>query len=161
VQDETGGPNIAMLVVDGSGAVVAYRKLWLGAHEAVRFVPGDKPAAIDVDGWRLGLAICKDTGIAQHAADTAALGIDVYVAGVLEHQEDRSIPAERAQRIAAEHHVPVVIASFAGPTGDGYDQSAGHSSIWTADGTLLDQANSEPGGIVRAILNPPAEPVRG
>ena len=30
--------------------------------------------------WRLGLAICKDSGIPAHAADTAALGIDAYVA---------------------------------------------------------------------------------
>jgi predicted amidohydrolase len=28
---------------------------------------------VDVDGWRLGLAICKDVGVPQHQADTAAL----------------------------------------------------------------------------------------
>jgi predicted amidohydrolase len=31
---------------------------------------------LKVEGWRLGLAICKDIGIPQHASDTAALGID-------------------------------------------------------------------------------------
>lgn len=53
--------------------------MWLGATESERFAPGDGPAVHDVDGWRLGLAICKDTGVAQHAADTAALGIDAYL----------------------------------------------------------------------------------
>ena len=59
------GDHIAMIVVDGNGATVAYRKMWLSEAEALRFRPGDRPAVVAVDGWRLGLAICKDTGIAQ------------------------------------------------------------------------------------------------
>ena len=83
----------------GSGASVAYHKMWLGAAEAERFSPGRQPAVLDVEGWRLGLAICKDTGIPQHAADTATLGIDVYVAGVLESVEEAARQEERARRI--------------------------------------------------------------
>ena len=63
---------------------MAYHKMWLGTTESHRFTPGRKPAVLDVDGWRLGLAICKDTGIPQHASATAALGIDAYVAAILE-----------------------------------------------------------------------------
>jgi hypothetical protein len=63
VQGEAGRSHIAMLAVDSAGATVAYHKMWLGAAEADRFAPGSKPAVLDVDGWRLGLAICcKDTG---------------------------------------------------------------------------------------------------
>jgi predicted amidohydrolase len=72
VQDETGQAHIGMLAVQGTGATVAYHKMWLGGAEPKRFTPGSKPAVLEVDGWRLGLAICKDTGIAQHATDTAA-----------------------------------------------------------------------------------------
>jgi len=75
--------HIAMLAVDSGGVAVAYRKMWLGTAEAQRFDPGPAPAALDIDGWRLGLAICKDTGVTQHATDTVALGIDVYVAGTV------------------------------------------------------------------------------
>jgi hypothetical protein len=46
-----------MLSITGPGATVAYRKTWLGGAEAVWFAPGSTPAAIEVDGWRLGLAI--------------------------------------------------------------------------------------------------------
>jgi predicted amidohydrolase len=76
-----GRPEIAMLGVDGAGATVAYSKIWLHGSEAERFSPGTKPALVEVRGWRLGLAICRDTGVPRHAADTAALGIDAYVAG--------------------------------------------------------------------------------
>ena len=79
-----GRSHIAMLAADGSGVSVAYRKMWLGGAEPERFDPGEAPAVLEADGWRLGLAICKDTGVPEHAAATAALGIDAYVAGMLE-----------------------------------------------------------------------------
>ena len=63
VQGEAGRSHIAMVAIDGTGATVAYHKVWLGATESNRFTPGSKPAVLEVDGWRLGLAICKDSGI--------------------------------------------------------------------------------------------------
>ncbi len=144
--------HIGMLAIDAAGARVAYRKMWLGGAEPRRFTAGDRPAVIEVDGWRLGLAICRDTGIPQHAADTAALGIDAYVAGVLESAEDAAVPAERARRIAKDHHVWVAIASFAGSTGGGYARAAGGSGIWSPDGEVVAGAGPETGAIARAIL---------
>ena len=91
----------------------------------------DSTLALNVDGWRLGLAVCKDIGVPQHASDTAALGIDAYVAGTLEQEEDAAIQDERAVRVARTHQVWVIVASFAGSTGGGYGQAAGSSSIWT------------------------------
>ncbi len=107
---------------------------------------------LEVDGWRLGLAICKDTGVPRHASDTAALGIDGYVAGVLESAEDAAVVGERARRIAADHHLWIAIASFAGSTGGGYARAAGRSSIWSPDGVAVSRAGPEVGAIARATL---------
>jgi predicted amidohydrolase len=126
--------------------------MWLGPAEAERFTPGSDPAVIEVDGWRLGLAVCKDTGIVQHAADTAAAGMDVYVAGVLEHAVEAAVPDERARRVAADHGVAVVMASFAGSTGGGYAEAAGGSGIWTADGEVLTRVGPEVDAIARGTL---------
>jgi predicted amidohydrolase len=153
VDGEAGRSHIAMLAIEGGGATVAYHKMWLGGTEATRFTPGSRPAVLDVDGWRLGLAICKDTGVPQHASDTAALGIDAYVAGVLESAEDSGVPDECARRVAGDHHVWVAVASFAGSTGGGYAQAAGRSSIWTSDGVVVAQAGPETGAIARATLS--------
>jgi predicted amidohydrolase len=144
---------IAVLAVDGLGASPAYRKVWLASEEAKRFAPGPGPAVLTVDGWRLGLAICRDTGIPAHAADTAALGIDGYVAGTLLAQAEVAVLGERARRVGAEHGAWVAVASFAGPTGEGYDHSAGCSGIWSADGAVLAQAGVEPGEIARATIS--------
>ncbi|MFI7430023.1 carbon-nitrogen hydrolase family protein [Micromonospora sp. NPDC049836] len=146
-------PYLAVLAVDGGGARVAYRKMWLGGAEPDRFAPGTRPAVLEVDGWRLGLAVCRDTGIAEHAAGTAALGADAYLAGVLETADDAAVPAERARRIATTHRVWVAVASFAGGTGGGYPRAAGGSGIWMPDGSPVGRAGTGTGELVRATLH--------
>ena len=152
VPGEAGRPHIAVLAVEGDGISVAYRKLWLGEAEAGRFGPGDKPAVLEVDGWRLGLAVCKDVSVPQHQADTAALGIDAYVAGTVMSAGERALQDERASRIAGGLGLWVAIASFAGATGGGYTECAGRSGVWSPDGALAAQAGTEPGAVVSALL---------
>ena len=144
------GPYIAMLRVDGSGVTVAYRKQNPDASEP--FLPGPAPEVLELDGWRLGLGICRDTGLPGHAAATAALGIDAYLAGLVDRPEDDVVQAERARRIATEHGIWVAFASFAGPTGSGFPQTAGRSGIWSPDGTVLVRAGRAPGEMARATL---------
>jgi predicted amidohydrolase len=152
VETERGRTHIAMVGVDGGGATLRYSKIWLHGSEAERFSPGPEPALIELRGWRLGLAICRDTGVAQHAADTAALGIDAYVAGVAETADRADVQDERARRTALAHGVWVAVASFAGPTGEGFDDTAGGSAIWSPDGVAIARAGREPGDIARATL---------
>jgi predicted amidohydrolase len=153
VAGAAGQPHIAMLAIDGTGSTVAYRKMWLGTAESDRFAPGREPTVLEVDGWRLGLAICKDTGVPQHAADTAALGIDAYVAGTVKSADEADLQAERARRVAVDHEVWVAVASFAGSTGGGYAQAAGQSAIWTPGGDVIAEAGPETGAIGRATLS--------
>ncbi|WP_084958155.1 carbon-nitrogen hydrolase family protein [Thermoactinospora rubra] len=154
------GPHIGVLAVDGEGVMPVYHKVWLGGREPERFRPGAAPSVIEVDGWRLGLAVCKDTGVARHAADTAALGMDVYVAGVVHRAEEAGLHGERARRVAAGHGVWTATASFAGPTGEGYDRTAGGSGIWAPDGACLAEAGPGAGDLARAELHP-ARPSSG
>jgi len=145
------GPYIAMLAIDRNGARVAYRKQYPHTSEE-RFLAGPSPEVLEVDGWRLGLAICRDTGVEEQVAQTAALGIDAYVAGVLDAPDGDAVVAERARRVTAEHGVWVAVSSFAGPTGGGYTESAGRSGIWTPDGRVAARAGRTPGEIARATM---------
>jgi predicted amidohydrolase len=147
-----GGPHIAMLAVEGTGVSVAYQKMFLGGAEPERFVPGGSPAVLKVDGVRLGLALCKDTGVPQHAHDTAARGIDAYLAGVCHHPAESAEQDERVRRVVADHGVWVAIASFAGATGGGYAETAGRSAIWSPGGTPVARAGEDPGELVKATL---------
>ena len=146
-------PSIGVIAVGAAGARVAYRKLWLSEEEARRFDPGTGPQALGVDGWRLGLAVCKDTGTPGQVAATAGLGIDVYVAGLVMHPDERREQERRARRIAREFGVFVAFAGFAGATGSGYGRTAGRSGIWDRQGRPLAQAGCETGQLARAELN--------
>jgi predicted amidohydrolase len=159
--EEDGRRSIAAFRVDAGGAAVAYRKTHLGGDEPARFSPGDGPAVITVDGWRIGLAICKDTGVDEHTAATAALGVDLYAAGVVHHRHQIEEQDARGRRIAAACGAYVAFASFAGPTGGGYDVTAGTSTVWAPDGGVLARAGVEPGEIARAVLDPAGALTRG
>lgn len=148
----TDGEHISVLAFEGNARCVAYDKMWLSDAEAQRFVPGRAPAILNVDGWRLGLAICKDTGVAAHADSVAAEGMDVYVAGVLDSADDATVQDERARRVAARHGVWVVVASFAGSTGGGYEHAAAQSRIWSPNGTVVASAGADVGRIAHATL---------
>ncbi len=154
VHAPNGGSSIAMLSLSAEGATVAYRKMWLSDAEARSFVAGDRPATIEVRGWRLGLAICKDTGVTQHASDTVDLGVDMYVAGVLEYHTDADVQPQRARRVASDHGIWVAVASFAGQTGEGFSAAAGGSSIWRPDGTAAASAGTHTGEVLVTTIDP-------
>jgi predicted amidohydrolase len=144
--------NIAAFQLSVDGVEIAYRKCYLGGDEPERFAPGDGPVALEVDGWRVGLGICKDTGVDRHIADTAALGVDLYLAGLVHLAQELAVQEERAVRIARECDAYVAFASFAGATGGGFGETAGASSIWAPDGTPLARAGAAPGEVARASL---------
>lgn len=149
---EQGLAHIAMVAVDGAGAAVAYRKTWLSADEAPYFHAGDGPTMITVDGWRLGLGICKDTGAAQHIAGVAALDVHAYLAGLVHHPEELPEQEARAYVIARTCRAYVLFASFAGETGHGYGETAGSSAIYAPDGVAVARTGSQVGGVARARL---------
>jgi predicted amidohydrolase len=145
---------IGVLRVDATGVAPAYRKCFLGGDEPAHFMPGDGPVVIEVDGWRAGLGICKDTGVEQHISQIAALDIDVYLAGLVHHAHELEMQEQRARQIAQACHSYVAFASFAGPTGGGFDQTAGVSSLWSPAGSPIARAGADPDDFAHATLTP-------
>lgn len=149
---------IAMLRIDGSGVEVAYRKLHPDEEEGRRFTAAADPAVMELDGWRLGLAICRDTMMFEHAANTAESakrsgpgGIDAYVAGSLFSPQGLPKRDKRMPQLAKGYGMWVVQACFAGPGSD-YAETVGNSAIWAPDGTVTVRADERPGRIVKAEL---------
>ncbi len=87
--------SISVVLVDAGGARVVYRKQHLGAEEREHFSPGPRPVVLDLDGWRVGLGVCRDTGVGDHVKELADAGIDLYVAGLVDRPSDLAV-----QRVA-------------------------------------------------------------
>lgn len=146
------GRGIGVLAVDAEGVRIAYVKMFLGGPETDHFVPGDAPGVVTVDGWRVGVGVCKDTRIGEHLEATAAQGVDLYAAGLVHRPEELHELGERAARIGRDLGVPVVLAGFAGPTGGGYDETCGGSGTWEADGQVREQCGPAPDEIAAATI---------
>ncbi|GAB24516.1 glutamine-dependent NAD(+) synthetase [Gordonia polyisoprenivorans NBRC 16320 = JCM 10675] len=149
---ENGQRYIAVLRIDSTTTSVVYRKCFPGADERPHFAAGPGPCAITVQGWSIGLGICRDTGVAAHVADTAALDIDLYACGVVHHRWELDEQRRRAARIAEACRSPVAMASAAGRTGGGYDLPAAHSAIVTSAGEIAADAGTAVDAVVACDL---------
>ncbi|MEU4085428.1 carbon-nitrogen hydrolase family protein [Streptomyces aureus] len=153
IEDEDGREYIATLAVTGDGVTAVYRKMWLHGPEFDRFTPGEKPTVLTVDGWRLGLAVCYDAAVPRHAVDTAALGVDAYVASTLYGPGSESATRRdtHMRERAVAHGMWVVLSTAAGPSGS-YPETSGGSGVWGPGGEPVAQAGPAAGEITVAVL---------
>ncbi|THV23532.1 carbon-nitrogen hydrolase family protein [Glycomyces paridis] len=153
-----GVEHIAMVRFDASGPSVVYRKMHPDEEESRRFAAASSPVVMALDGWRLGLAICRDSMMFEHPASTAEAalrsdtgGIDAYVAGSLFTPAGLARRDKRMPHLATGYRMWVVQSCFAGPGSD-YPETAGASAVWAPDGTLAARADDRPGRIAKATL---------
>ncbi|WP_380281069.1 carbon-nitrogen hydrolase family protein [Kitasatospora purpeofusca] len=148
-----GREYIATLAVTGAGASVVCRKTNLYGREAERFTPADRPAVLELDGRRLGLAICADAADPEHAKRLVALGADAYVASTLYGAGAEALATKEARypARAADNGLWVVLSTAAGPSGE-FAATSGGSGVWAPDGTEVVKAGTVPGEVVTAVL---------
>jgi predicted amidohydrolase len=125
-------------VLDRDGRRHEYRKMHLGSSEAPFFTPGDSPLALDVPGARVGLAICADTSRASHPQACAALGADVYAAGVMLTEEWYDADAPRLAAYARDLGLLTLMANHGASRGT--YASVGRSAAWAPGGAVLAEA---------------------
>ncbi|MFE3108582.1 carbon-nitrogen hydrolase family protein [Kitasatospora indigofera] len=154
VRDEAGELRVSALVVGPDGELVTrYDKQYLFKSEAAIYRPGTTGCTLELDGWRLGLGICYDSGFAEHARAAALDGCHAYLVGALfsvghGHHESRTwFPAR-----ALDNTVYTVLSNHIGQTG-GWN-TCGASAVWGPDGRLLAEAGPDAREIVLADLDP-------
>ncbi|MEE1788947.1 carbon-nitrogen hydrolase family protein [Streptomyces sp. SP17BM10] len=150
------GPDllVSAFVFGPDGAVVTrYDKQHLFKSEQAYYRPGAVGCSLELDGWRLGLGICYDSGFPEHARSAALDGCHAYLVGALfsvghGHHESRTwFPAR-----ALDNTLYTVLANHVGVTG-GW-QTCGGSAVWGPDGRLIAEAGEDDREIVLADLDP-------
>ena len=154
VQDETGALRVSALVIGSDGApVTRYDKQYLFKAEREIYRPGSTGRTLELDGWRLGLGICYDSGFPEHARAAALDGCHAYLVGALfsvghGHHESRTwFPAR-----ALDNTVYTLLANHIGETG-GWN-TCGASAVWAPDGRLLAEAGPDRRELVVVDLDP-------
>lgn len=146
MRNGTGKPAIGAFIATPDGDTRTYRKMHLGAPEAAHFSSGDMPVAFDVNGQRLGIAICADSSCRSHPQTYRDLGAGIYAAGVCLTEQWYAEDAPRLQKYAADFGMLVVMANHGASAGT--YAPVGRSAVWAPGGELLVQA----GGVEDALV---------
>ncbi|MDX8402376.1 MAG: carbon-nitrogen hydrolase family protein [Mariprofundaceae bacterium] len=159
--DAEGRAYNAAVAVDASGAVAAvYRKMHLfdaslkgeGYRESASTLAGQRPVQVDIEGWRIGLAICFDLrfpALFQHHAQHGAAALVVTAAF--------TVPTGRAHweallRARAIENQCFVLAAAQAGTHPGGRRTWGHSMIIDPWGRKLAGLKGEKEGVIVAEL---------
>lgn len=137
------------------GLVTYYHKQYLFSGEAGIYSSGDTDCILEVNGWKLALAVCYDSGFPEHARLAAMNGCHAYLVSALfsvevgYHESRVWMPAR-----ALDNTIYVLMSNHIGKTG-GWN-ACGSSGIWDPFGNLLAEASVDIQSILSVDLDPAA-----
>jgi hypothetical protein len=115
-------------------------------------VPG--PLVVAVAQPPAPVAEGQATYIAVLAVDRAGASVAYRKMWLGDEEAARFSPGPAPARITVDgHRLWVAVASFAGPTGGGYHETAGRSGIWAPDGALITGTGSRSGEATSATFD--------
>ncbi|MBT2530584.1 carbon-nitrogen hydrolase family protein [Arthrobacter sp. ISL-48] len=145
-----GTPRLASLAIHPEGIIQAAFKTHLHGQELEMFAAGDGAVLLELDGWKIALAICFDAAVPAHSAGAAAAGADAYaVSAVYTRQEEHRLALHLGAR-ATDNRMFGVLANLGGTSTLG--PSCGLSGFWGPDGLLMKRAAGTGAELVTAIL---------
>ena len=149
-RDDDGTPRLASLAIHPSGDLEPSFKTSLHGPERGLFTPGTGPAVLDLDGWKIALAICFDAAHPGHAGGAAEAGADIYaVSALYTAGEDQRLALHLGAR-AMDNRMFGMLANLGGTTPLG--PSCGLSGFWGPDGLVIRQAAATGTEVVTATL---------
>jgi predicted amidohydrolase len=148
---EPGGtPRLASLAIHPDGTTGTAFKTHLHGQEKDTFVAGGGAGLLELDGWRIALAICFDAAVPAHSTGAAEAGADAYaVSAVYTHNEDRRLELHLGAR-AMDNRMFGILANLGGTTTLG--PSCGLSGFWGPDGLRMKKAAGTGTELVTATL---------
>ncbi|MFM0715094.1 carbon-nitrogen hydrolase family protein [Paraburkholderia strydomiana] len=146
--------HISSLIFNRSGEQIEpYHKQYLYSSEARIYQPGSQGCMLELDGWRLALSVCYDSGFPEHARLAAVNGAHAYLASALfsaktgYHQSRIWFPAR-----AFDNTMYVLLSNHVGTTG-GW-AACGASAIWNPYGDVIAQAGRDRAEVIAALFDP-------
>jgi predicted amidohydrolase len=155
-RERDGTPRLASLAVHANGTEEAGFKAHLHGDEQSLFEAGPgyqarrEPLLLDVDGWKIALAICFDAAHPAHSGAAAAAGADVYAVSALYTQGEGQRLGLHLGARAMDNRMYGVLANLGGRTTLG--PSCGLSGFWGPDGLSMQSAGGTGTEVVTAVL---------
>lgn len=150
LRESDGTPRLASLAVHPDGSEEAGFKSHLHGAEEALFTAGRGPALLDVDGWKIALAICFDAAHPVHSGTAADAGADVYAVSALYTQGEGPRLGLHLGARAMDNRIYTLLANLGGLTPLG--PSCGLSGFWGPDGLTMQHASGTGTEVLTAVL---------
>ncbi len=150
--ESTSKPTLGAVICLPDGEVSFYSKQYLHEGEEQFFNAGSKDYFLNINGYKLALAICADFVTPAHSDMASSADADIYLVSALISENGFSTDASILSSIASKHQFPVLLANHISRTG-GW-QACGNNAIWNAKGKLVGGSESkQPGLVLCSIAN--------
>jgi predicted amidohydrolase len=149
-READGTPRLAALALHPNGDADVGFKTHLHGDEESLFAAGPGPAVLDVDGWKIALAICFDAAHPGHSGTAADAGADVYAVSALYTEGEGHRLGLHLGARAMDNRIYTVLANLGGRTPLG--PSCGLSGFWGPDGLPMQHASGTGTEVVTAVL---------
>lgn len=140
------GIHISMLIYQPQAQRHTYSKQMLHLDEKPFFVEGSEQTIFSKEDLNIAPAICFESLQAEHAENASRLGANCYLASVAKSQFGITKAFDHYPKIATKHAMPVLMVNSIGYC-DNFT-SAGQSSVWNEQGTLIGQLDSKSQGLL-------------
>ena len=138
--------HITMVLFQPEQERRTYSKKYLHSDEDDFFVSGANFPSLIINSVNIGIAICYEISVPQHAEDAAENGVKFYIASVAKFSGGIEKALKTLQEIACKYRMTVLMSNCVG-VADGH-VCAGRSSIWNDKGNLLCQLDDANEGII-------------
>lgn len=150
LREADGKPRLASVVLHPDGTADVGFKTHLHGDETSLFSAGPGPAVLEIDGWKIALAICFDAAHPAHSGTAADAGADVYAVSALYTEGEGHRLGLHLGARAMDNRMYTLLANLGGRTALG--QSCGLSGFWGPDGLPMQHASGTGTEVVTAVL---------
>jgi predicted amidohydrolase len=140
------GICISMIIFRPGQSRLIYSKKYLHPDEEDFFVHGQNFPVLKVKDKQVGLAICYELSVVEHAQCAVEYGAEIYIASVAKYARNMAATTKRLSAIAKKYAKTVLMTNSVGPS-DG-DECAGKTGAWNRQGELIAQLNDDQEGIL-------------
>ncbi len=125
-------PAIGAVILSPCGQRDLYLKQHLHTGEEEYCIAGDKAFCLELNGLKLGIGICADFTVPQHAQSAKRSGCHAYLSSALISDEGYVTDAEILANIAKDNAFPVLLSNHISKTGGWL--ACGKNSVWDHQG---------------------------
>lgn len=140
------GIFISMIIFQPHQPRQTYSKQYLHEDELPYFINGESQVFLTMENIKIAPAICYESLLPEHSANASKNGTAIYFASVAKSTSGVEKAFKHFPEVANKYAMTVLMANAVGPC-DNFE-SAGKTSIWNKNGSLVGQLNDSNEGIL-------------